>query len=406
MSKGSTKVFGGLISDLEASKAALFQFLATAVLLAFAMNLLANWFNSRFSQAALGWTGLSILFVVAVYWALRWFRARTREFSYSGYLLVDEGKRTLLPVQGYGLCEDAHRYSTAAFAENPALKSQWDQGSFGLNALSLRATEKDNPTEQLIRELLEYVILERLSCHLTDFFDHNEVDERMTRKYERTDIPDLLLRNRFLELFSRPMKDRAPFADEKDTEPVPIPGYLPEEVAFQTGDKGAIYSRFNLVLPSDSTVRAIPDGGFEIDSPIVSLTIRPTFWGFNENVPTDFLSMYMGVAPFRFVESRRHQPAVAAYSVLFDIEFSSKLRGVFSRRASRYYSWIDSFCHELNSYASSEAFFASIQWPVIEAVLRCLDNRDREKADARGEGRTARSAERARFRITKHVRPD
>ncbi len=378
-----SKQFRGLISELEANRTALLEFVFTAVLLAFAISLLANWVYSLLPVHLVKWVGAGVLLSVAVYWSFRQFGTLKQNFSYDGFLLIDQEARAILSVEGYELCEDAHSYLTAAFVENPALKSQWERGRLGIEAMSLRQAKQENPTQKLVYELLEYVVLDRLSVHLSDFFSDSGLDKQLLRTYERNDIPEILLRNRFLELFSRPMKDRPSFKYDKHQEPTPLPGFLPGEVFFQTGEGGAIYSRFELILPARSTVRALPEGGFEIDGPAIRLAVEPTFPGYAVHVPPNFLDKYVGRPQFRS-SGEDLEVSVAAYGVTFNVRFSPKFRGVFSRTAWKYHRWVDSFCRELDSYASSESFFDRIQWPTVEAVLRCLSPHDSGKPNATG----------------------
>ena len=67
-----------------------------------------------------------------------------------------------------------------------------------------RAAAKKNmatPDRRLILEATEYFLLRMLSTHLTNYFNDEKFKEENLTKLERKDIPQVLLENRFLNLF-------------------------------------------------------------------------------------------------------------------------------------------------------------------------------------------------------------
>lgn len=66
---------------------------------------------------------------------------------------------------------------------------------------------------ELLAEAVEYLVLDKISTHLTDYFNEESFAEQNLKVYRREDVPDILLRNRFLETFSRPTEQRPAFMD-------------------------------------------------------------------------------------------------------------------------------------------------------------------------------------------------
>ena len=98
------------------------------------------------------------------------------------------------------------------------LKKMWDKGPVDKGLHYDKDTGKvscaTGKGHQLIIEATEYYVLEKLSSHLTDYFNRPHFDEQELHTFARNDIPDVLLSNRFLELFSKPMEDRPLFSTE------------------------------------------------------------------------------------------------------------------------------------------------------------------------------------------------
>jgi len=96
----------------------------------------------------------------------------------------------------------------------------------------------------LIVEATEYYVLETLSTHLTDYFNQSELDSARLKEFSREDVADIVFKNRFLDTFSRPMRERAAFVRDSPK----TSNHMDRVVAFY-GSNGVRYSKFDLVLP-------------------------------------------------------------------------------------------------------------------------------------------------------------
>lgn len=361
-----TRQSGGFISRLQADRSSLTEVLVLAVALALAVSLAANVLFSVLTLFAVIGGTLLLIAACMVYLWVRRFGTRTKDLRFTGFLLYDKSSKRLIPVKEYELSERACSYLNAAFAENAALMGQWEEdpleNTIQFDPKTHAAHFKDTLSRKLLLELLEYVTLETLSTHLIDHFNSSEVDKAKLRVYLRSDIPDILLRNRFLELFSKPQQDRPLFKETK------TPQNSGEVV--MAWAQGAHYSRFDLMLPEGSQVKRGDSGGFEIDGPILNLSITPGFQGANTYVPAHFRQYYVGVD--------KPLGAVTAYSVEIRVKVTVKLRGLFTKTPWTYHQWTESFLEKLREVVDSQAFFESIQWPVIDAVLFCLKHLDKK----------------------------
>jgi hypothetical protein len=140
-----------------------------------------------------------------------------------------------------------------------------------------------SPDRRLIMEATEYFILEMLSTHLTDYFNDEKFKEENLTTIERKDIPHVLLENRFLNLFSKPMEERAAFKDR----------YIPKGIRGSSQVGGAEFSYFDLILPTKSKVSRIDGKTFEISTQKFSLQVTISYMGTDELLPTNFERYYL-----------------------------------------------------------------------------------------------------------------
>jgi hypothetical protein len=205
-----------------------------------------------------GFTVTSMLYFVAIMLS-----KRKNGKSYHGLFIVDYDKK-LISVNRYKYSQDASRYFEAAFAENQDIKRIWDKSFEKKSQLKTdREEEKINhvkeflnkPDKQLITDATEYYVLKALSLHLSTSFNDAKFKEENLQKLERNDISNILTQNRFLDLFSRPMPERAAFIDDCRST---------NNIVYQSSKSGAVYDRFELVLPKNSSVSRLNEHTIQI----------------------------------------------------------------------------------------------------------------------------------------------
>jgi hypothetical protein len=270
-----------------------------------------------------------------------------------------------LPVPEYHFGDELANILKAGFAENSALQSQWNAGAPG-SRFRLPGQDQEDGTAcakaaKLVEEAAEYFVLETLSIHLTDYFNKVGRAKKRTVELRREQVPEVLLTNRFLSLFSAPMEDRPAFVQE-------------QAHAFHGGQvvavfaKGARYSRFDLVLPKKSAVKRREFGAIELSTPRLRLTVGVKYDGFSSGIPFDFCQFYL-----RIPEEQVH-----VQMVMIEIHVSLKLLGLISGNWD-YYRWVDSFLSTLEDKVSFDGFLQKVQWSTIAALLRCRQVSDGEQ---------------------------
>jgi hypothetical protein len=339
------------------------------VLLALGVNLLSSTIPLVFGlsdRLALA-LGVGLCLIGVLYFMLRVVTSLSRTTVMEGVLSLSE-ENEVVAIQRYRFSEEIKAHINGLTSENKALGRLWRQASLGvcygeMDDAKRRVTDSAN---RLVCEAIEYFVLNELTLHLSEYFISGRRDnDKAVVHVERRDIPQLLLDNRFLELFSKDMSEREAFQDHG--------GDAVGKVVFATGLKGEIYDHFELVLPKGSTLRR-NGSTLCIDTPRFVIDIDSVYEGFGTVLPSDFEAFYLGV-PFHTVDSNQVNLRIA-------VRF--RWWSAFSPRSWEYFAWLDSFLEKLYESFHFEAFLAKSGWHTAHTVAITVRNMRAAAPDAEG----------------------
>ncbi|MGM3217858.1 hypothetical protein ACSQ5K_24225 [Pseudomonas sp. PhalM4] len=150
--------------------------------------------------------------------------------------LKNQGTHKSTPIS---LQRSPEIFFVALFAENTAPKRLWESDSVENAFKEIHAGGKrirETEAGKLIVEATEYYILEELSTHLTDYFGQSELESKRLQELSREDIPDIVFNNRFLDTFSRPMRERAALSASRTPPSIFSQLCFPDLAGFATRD--------------------------------------------------------------------------------------------------------------------------------------------------------------------------
>ena len=360
---------GSIFERLRLAQKELVGLFAIAILLALGVNIVSGVILRQVSESSVLLIGFGLILGCFVYLLVTRTVIPESSLYVDGFLPFDKKTNKLLAVTEYELASDLSRYLRSAFSENKAMFKQWSDEPLPKIHDNERSWEKraELSSVKIIHEILEYFLLDEFSLHLSSYFhSYEEKGEEHYTTYLRADIPEILLRNRFLELFSRPMSEREAFI-EKPWLTIARIGGTEQEVVTATGKGGALYDKFELALPNGSRVSRGDEAELIIETPILTLRMGATFDGFNENIPPGFVEHYMGIDD--------HHGFGEFFKICFEVSVRWKRRAFFSNKAWEYHGWAESFMQRIEDKVSKEAFFTRIQWPTILALLETQKSR-------------------------------
>lgn len=200
------------IEEFKNQKTELNSIIVYSIVLGISVNIisgiLSEIFDIQLWLSLIIWVSIS-LGVIVVSQIIKLRRLKTN-IKFDCLFIADESqKNKLIGIPNYKISMDMKKYFEAAFLENPAYKKIWEDS--GLDKLDdKRTSEMATESKKLLVEMLEYCILEHFSMFIGDYYNIRNINKK-TVSYSGTDIPDVLLKNRFLKLFSEEPKNRAVF---------------------------------------------------------------------------------------------------------------------------------------------------------------------------------------------------
>jgi hypothetical protein len=320
---------------------------------------------------------------------------RTQVRSYSGFFIVDHVEKKVIPVNRYPYSINLSRYLESACAESQDIRMVLERSIYvpdttikippenideeGIEREKRAAPKKlmATPDRRLILEATEYFVLRMLSTHLTNYFNDEKFQEQNLTKLERKDIPQVLLENRFLNLFSKPMEERvtASFEDR----------YISKSTQDDSAESNTDFRHFHLILPTKAKVSRTGENNCEITTKKFTLSVSILYLGADELLPADFEKYYLRLQEY-YQRSNPSMLKEKAIQIQVKVFFKNSI--FFSTTGIQYYEWLDSYLDKLEEEFSRPYFFKKIGWDSVSTLMDCLNmggahfNSGRSRTDA------------------------
>jgi hypothetical protein len=343
------------INEITSSQGELVKIFFIAVFLTIGINLLTNQISTLQNPFFAFIAGIVLIFISIVY-LTQIFVTNKRKMheEFGAFLVYNKESNLFEDVPEYHFSWDAIEYMKAAFVENINLNEFWKTKPLNYDNFPIRSDLR-----KFVNELTEYCILRTLFTQNEGFFNAAGFNESDKKRIERDDIPELLIKNRFLELISKPMSERALFNFEEESNDHGT-------VVSASGENGALYNRCALYLPKKCTILKPKDNVVLIDSDLMTISITSDFRGFGYNMPAEFLKRYLKIDD--------ENETVSVYGIKIIVDITFKAKSLLSQGDLKYYLWVDEFMRTLDDYLSGETFFKRIGWNSAMTIIRCLDN--------------------------------
>lgn len=286
-----------------------------------------------------------------------------KTICFKGAFIIDEhNNNDFIIIPNYKISENMKSYLESAFSENEAIKKLWEKGNF--KTFDVIGVDKDKrllakPDEAsiLLIELIEYCLLENFSTFIGDYFNLRHMNSNIIT-LDQNSVPDILLNNRFLKLFSESPSNRNAFINSESNH-----GYNQDEsLVMMYGQNGAVYRRFNLNLPEGSKVYRTNKNTVIIDTKLFKLTIKILFGGFNTVIENDFYNYY--------IQKKNNAFSEYEFNIEMDIEY--KIKSIFKIMDWKYYNWLDDYIERLEHYCNISTFYRDINWKQNKTLIRIL----------------------------------
>ena len=101
-----------------------------------------------------------------------------QSIKFDGFIIYDKNNHKILSVPEYGISIDMTKFLKSAFSENKAMEKIWNEESIGQFRIvggkpGEHALGIATHSGALFIELLEYCLIQKLSSHLSSYFNNS-----------------------------------------------------------------------------------------------------------------------------------------------------------------------------------------------------------------------------------------
>lgn len=348
------------------NKKILIELIAAAIVIGLGVSFIASgifdYFNFENKNLIFLAIGIFLTIIGFIYYLNKFFGRKKFSKHIEGFFILDKKKGKIIDIDNYEYANKLFENLKYAFAEDRALKKTWDKIDFD------NIFKKNKKFLNIVNEASEYYLLEKLSTHLSVYFNNSKFNNDELIEYERNDIPDVLLNNRFLELFSKPMEQRESFISDEE-----IDGVF--EIK-KNGKKksvgkvvssfrnGVMYSHFDLKLPKKSKLKRNSDNSISLITERFTINLKTIISGINTYIPHEYEKHYLGL---------NYSSDLPAFIATYVIEVNFHLSSLFKTKSWQYYQWVDSFINQIEIDISQEYYFnEKIEWDKTYPIIKML----------------------------------
>jgi hypothetical protein len=347
------------ISNITQNRVLFIELAVVAILLSAAINVITSVILSMniINSIILLWISIGFLSAATIYFATKYLWLRENNIAMRGFLLCNNKSNFLIEDARYDYMREMCNYLKFACNENKAIENIWKSSplsNMNVDIHAIRTGTNKNKSAIIVKEMSEYYVLQKLSIHLRDYFDNSDYLSNKVETFARKDIPEVLLSNRFLELFSAPTENRPVFSD--NSHPTSDVG----EVIVAMSQNGCFFNKFDLTVPKNTKVIRGKDGEVIIETNRFVLEIKIKFEGFNTNIPWEYIK--------NILENDHEDCGIYNVEICFNTKF--KFASLFLPGGWVYYKWLESFFESIENDFSKDKYFSSIGWETVLSIMQ------------------------------------
>lgn len=349
---------------LKEKKQDLYKNLLLVVLLSTGVSLCVNFICDCYSSdKIILWLGILCVLLVVVAYVVSFYKSKTFTLKADSLFITNpEGK--LVSIDRYAISREMEICLKSVFSENKTYESLWT-GAFAQQKLitedgkvHINKSVNDAKVITFAGELIEYIFIQWLSMQQMDYFSNSDESEFET--LDREKVADYLLKNRVLEMISKPYSEREKFAIDMPNKEDDNNGGA---VCYMRYYKGTLYSRFELRLPKHSSLKKVKDT-LIIKNRNYTIKFKHNFMGYNTSLPRQFEKLYLKL---NNSENRVNG---------FQPELVIKLNPFFFlfRENWKYMNWIDVLGEKFITHFSFKEFLSNIGYETALTSRLLADN--------------------------------
>lgn len=324
------------LTEVKYQRNNLFKNFFLVTLLSAGIALVANALTKDAETAIVIIPGIACVLFVALCYLKEYLGCSSYEVKVESVLPVDKDKQ-IIEIERFRFSEELYRTVISVLSENKAYKKLWEDAFEG-------ETCKESKGKDFVKEFLECQFVYWLSLELNSYF--TRIDDQAIDIIRREQIPDVLIRNRVIELISKPYEEREKFQSvigNKNEDPEQ------GEICYIGGEDDVFFDRLEIELPRKSRVYREKEA-LVIKNRTFDIRFESEFHGYSTVLPRLFERCYMN----RSMNETRNYQIVMKMSIRLNPLF------LFYIRDWKYLGWIDQIEEKFVEYFSLDKFIERI----------------------------------------------
>ena len=302
--------------------------------------------------------GTITIIVSIILYIGRHFAEQERSITTTGFFLYDVEKREMLNIPNYDIATSMWIEIMSASDE---IKKSWKNNVLGnILIVNGRLELERTDSHEIVFELLEFCVLDYLSCVLTSHYSSKR--EERIKRLTRDDLPEML-QNRFLDWLSEEPEGINNFKNIIEKNDCTLEEALEKDLQMHLKESknwNKPYRRFEIVLPKNTNIKR-ENGKIVIENSLLTVTIHCHFSGSNATIPVGFERQYLNIDAGN----------VKAFDFSVNVNIRFKIRSILLSKKGERFLWVDQFLGGLDKKISAEYFFNRIGWYTAETIMRC-----------------------------------
>lgn len=324
------------LTEVKNQRSNLFKNFFLVTLLSAGIALVANALTKDAETTIVIIPGIACVLFVALCYLKEYLGCSSYEVKVESVLPVDKDKK-IIEIERFQFSEELYRTVISVLSENKAYKKLWEEAFEGESG-------NENKGRDFVREFLECQFVYWLSLELNSYF--SRIDEHAIEKIRREQIPDVLIRNRVIELISKPYEEREKFQSvigNKNEDPEQ------GEIYYIGGEDDVFFDKLEIELPRKSRVYREKEA-LVIKNRTFDIRFESEFYGYGIVLPYLFERFYMN----RSIYETHNNLVVMKMSIRLNPLF------LFYIRDWKYLGWIDQIEEKFVEYFSLDKFLERI----------------------------------------------
>ncbi len=322
------------LSDVKKQKQNLIKNFLLVALLSTGISLVANYVTGETKKCLILFIGLICISLVSLFYFIDYLGQSSSEMEIKTAIIIDKEKKPI-PINRFSFSEDFTNIVHSVLSENKAYESLWQDSFMRTN----NHLFKDNG---FVNEFFEYLYVNWISLQLNSYF--SIYDKDATEIVGREQIPNVLIKNRVIELITKPYNEREKFQKTSKTKNTDD-----GEIVYLYGENEVVYNKLAIELPRKSKVFR-EGNALVIKNRNFIIGFESSFEGYTAVLPRYFERFYMS----------RSNDDTDSYLVRMKLSVKLKPFFLFSVRDWKYLGWLDQLESEFVKYFSFDSFITKV----------------------------------------------